>query len=269
MELAVHRRLRRRVADQIERARVAHDLPERSLRRVVVQKRLAARVVGQRVQHVRAHADEAARIEGIHGGVVVVRVPDHLVQPRVRLAAERHAFADEEHRLPPFADRAEVDDGGLQRRRRHLRARELDAPGVARIEVRLLDDAARGDVHAAPPAELVDLIRQRRAVARKAQRVDGGQRIHERDEIGRAERVPHEVGERRAPVDRRRQLADVVFVPEDEEDAHVVARDLDGGMLGRPDLERRVVARRDGPGRFDQLERFHVLRDAVLLTRPR
>ena len=72
--------------------------------------------------------------------------------------------------------------------------------------------------------------------------------------IGRAERFEDDAREVRAPAQLADERVDVVSFPEDEEDAHVVARRLGRGMSRVPDLQRHVVVGRL-PGRFDELER--------------
>ena len=60
-------------------------------------------------------------------------------------------------------------------------------------------------------------------------------------------------------------LADVVLVPEDQEQPDVVFRRLGGRVRSRPDRQRHLVVLVGLPGVLDELEGADFLRDAVFL----
>jgi hypothetical protein len=108
----------------------------------------------------------------------------------------------------------------------------------------------------------VYLLGELAPVAREGDGVGRRELVHDRHQVRRPECELHEVAQRRARADRRRHLADVVLVPENDEDADVIAGRFRGGVILRPDRQRRVVVRRRARG-FDQLDRVDRLLDAV------
>ena len=202
---------------------------------------------------------QAARIDDVDRRVAVVGGIDQVSQPVQRGGSQ--PFADDDQRLAPFAQRGEVHRAGFDGRHGDLGADALDVAHVH--DVRVLDTAARRIVDASPADELADLLGQVPPVAREADGLDRQQRIHDRDQIGRAERVEDDAREILARAKRADERADVVLVPENQEDAHVVTRRFRRRVSRVADLQRHVVVGRS-PGRFDQLEGRDLLRQAVV-----
>jgi hypothetical protein len=235
---------------------------------IVADDRVRAGRIGERGEQRRDAAESAGaarlqstRIDGIDGGVVVVRGADQIGEDANTVLAEpAERFADENDGLAPLPQRAEVHDRAFQSGRRHLGADALDVLSVA--EMRLFDGAAGRNVEAAAAAQVVDLVGQLAAIAGEAQRADRRELIHQRHEIRRAERFEHEVRELLARAHRAAELIDVVLVPENHEHPHVVSRGFGGGMLGRTNRQREVVGRLTVG--VDQLERRDRLQFAVL-----
>ena len=265
VELAVLRVARRRVAEQVEGAGFAHHLAQRLLWRVGVDEGFRAGALRDRAQDVGDAAAQPGRVERVDRGVVVVRGLGQLAQLLRLIRPEPgQPFAHEDDRLAPFFDAAEMDRRRFQRRHRHFRSHACD---VAQLEHVVLGGAARRHVDAEPSFEFGDLLAQLAAIACQPERVDREQRVHQRDEVGRAERLRDERGQRAAPLDRFREPADVVLVPENHEHADLVPRRFGGGVLGRSDRQRGLVARGRAAVSRHQLERADRLRRAVFLDR--
>ena len=115
-----------------------------------------------------------------------------------------------------------------------------------------LDVATRRDVDAATPPQLVHLIGELAPIAREADGVQGREWIHDRDEIGRAERPEDDTRQIVTRTNGTSKLTDVIVVPEYEEHSHIVFGGFDRGMLGAADRQQLFI--RDLSGRLDQLE---------------
>jgi hypothetical protein len=115
-----------------------------------------------------------------------------------------------------------------------------------------------------PPLELLDALEQLLLVARVAKAVQGRERIHQHDEIGRLElldealqRAAQRDGDGRMPVD-------VIVVQEDRKQPYVVLGGLDKGLAHATNLERFAVIDLPVSVEPDELHRLHGLRDVVL-----
>ncbi len=237
VELAVHWTVRTVVAEEIERAGLPNNLAQRTVE-VVGDDRVPARGGGQREQRVRRPLIpaylQAARIDGDDRGIRVVCRPHQIREHRGRLIAERaERFAHHDQRLASLTQRSQVQQRALDGAGRDLRANHLDVAHVAKVL--LFQRAARRDVDTAPAPELVNLLGERSPIACEADRIERGQRIHERDEIGRTERLEHEPGQLLARAQRRHELPDVILVPENQEHPDVVARGFGSGVFPRAD----------------------------------
>ena len=172
--------------------------------------------------------------------VVGVRGAHEIVQRLLEIAQAAQAFAHQDEGLAAVPQAAEVHRRRLQRRDRHFRTQPLD---VAALQVRVLDGAAGRDVDAGSPDQLPRPLEELEPIAGERQRVDRRERVHERDDVRRPERRPDELHQRRPRPYRARDLPDVVFVPEDQEDAHVVAAGFRRGMRLGPNRQGELVVR--------------------------
>ena len=136
-------------------------------------------------------------------------------------------------RMPPRCTAAD-----LHGRHRDLRSQALD---VALLQVRILDAAARRHVDARAPDELADVLGELQPIARELDRVDRRERIHEADDVGRAERGADKLRQVGARAGGAHHLADVVLVPENQKQPDVVLRRLGGRVRSRPDRQRDIV----------------------------
>ncbi len=180
---------------------------------------------------------------------------------RVALDAAQ-PLADDDERLAAVAHATEVHRRRLHRRHRDLGSQPFD---VALREVRILDGAARRHVDARTSDELAHLLAELVPIARELDRVDRRERIHEADDVGRTERRPHKLHEVGTGAVGARHLADVVLVPEDEEQPDVVLRRLGRRMRARPDRQRHIVVFVGLAVVLDELKGADFLGDAVLL----
>ncbi len=147
-----------------------------------------------------------------HGG-------DGVVQLRRQRAGE--TFADEDDRLPPFAQSAQLDRRALQRAHRDIVPNLLDGRGGI-VGVLLLEHVARLVVEL-PPQEVLDGADERRPIPREVKLGDRRERIHQRDHVERGQLILDEVDDRLS--DRQVVAAlDVVVVEEQHEQPHVGTR---------------------------------------------
>ena len=130
-------------------------------------------------------------------------------------------------------------------------------------ELGVLDGAACRHEHVLAALQLPHVERKARPVAREPNRVHRGQRIHQRHQVGRAERGRDETRQRFPPAQGALELIDAVLVPEDQENAHVVARRLGRRVIGRSNRQRQIVVRARAPRGFDELEGLNRLEDAI------
>ena len=105
----------------------------------------------------------------------------------------------------------------------------------------LLDRASRRHEHTESSFQSVDLVGQLQSIACEFDRIERRQLVHDPDEVGRAEPGAHELGQYLAAPRRRDELADVIFVPEDQEQPHVVACRFGRGLTRGVDFERAIV----------------------------
>jgi hypothetical protein len=184
---------------------------------------------------------------------------------RSAAASTTHAdtLSDDDERLAPLADRAEVRRRSPDGRDRHLIAQDLDLRELLnRLQVLFFHGASRREVFAAASLQGVHVIGKGPAVPSELDCAQRRELIHDGDEIGRPEGVEHDARQRFATTIRGRERLDVVLVPEDQERAHVVARRFGGSVLLAADRQRPIVDRL--PVGRDELERGDGLDPAVL-----
>ena len=147
------------------------------------------------------------------------------------------------------------------RGRGDLRADRLDVAHL--LQMPLLHRAPRRDVDAAAALQLVHVIGELAAITREADRIERRERIHEGDEIGGAKRTEHEARELLPRPQGRNELSDVILVPEQQEDTHIVSRGFGGGVFPGSNGKREIVGRLSVD--FEELERGDGLRNSILL----
>ena len=262
---AVGRIAGRGIAEEVERARILDDLPQRPRRRVGAHECLAAGIGRDRPELTGVVAVEPAWIERVDGNVVGVRRSGHFLHQRRLVVAEPgQPLGDEDDRLPPFLQASQVHGGRLHSRERHLGAHACDVPPPC---LRVLGGAAGRHVDAETALELLNPGRELRVIAGETQRAHRQKGIHQRDQIRRPERRGDEVRQRLAALDCVDEASDVVLIPENQKHPHVVARRLGGGVLGRANGERDVLAGgRAAVGRHE-LEGLNRLWNSVFFDR--
>ena len=156
-----------------------------------------------------------------------------------------------------------MHERGYNRAGGHLRSDFLD---VAGRELSFFEHRSGGHVNITATLEPGGSIGKLTAIAAEHDRIGRRQRIHDADQIRRTERGQEKTCELATHVERALELADVILVPEHQEQTHVVFRGFQRGVLPRSDRQRFVVIRRWRAVDFDQLERLDRLLDPVFLN---
>ncbi len=215
-------------------------------------------------QHVRLveEVDGIARRRGriVPVGVADARVGgDGIVQLRRERAGE--TLADENDRLPPFAQSPQFDRGALQRAHRDVVPNLLDGRGGI-VGVLLLEHVARLVVEL-PAQEVLDGADERPSIPREVKLGDRSERIHQRDHVQRGELILDEFDDRFSD---RQVIAplDVVVVEEQHEQPHVGTRRFALLVREAADLRRRPRVELCVGVDLDHGELFDLLRLVVL-----
>ena len=256
-------RRRRIVQPELEHRQPAR--VERIDRRVVAVRHLVD--VAHAVVHVRLPEPRGGFLDrGILQPALDARLDRVLGLRRVLPAHLRRqnrgeAFADEDHRLPPLAQRPEPHGQAAQRPHHHLVPNPFDRlGGITNV---VLFNLVHRPVVVLPPLEPVDGADDRGVVARERHVEDWRERIHHCDHVVGPQLRLDEARQRLAHRHRVR-APHVVVVEQDREDADVVARRLGLFVVAVADRARRRVARLRIAVHLDQAELLHRLRLVVL-----